>query len=594
MVIVAARCITRRHLVLLMGLSTFDSCLFSRWTATSTLEDIQLQSRHTTCPTNIHYQHTKMSSGLALPKLIPQNKARQEATLRIAGHPDVYPCIYCAEHFPIAGHRAEHIESVHGISLSWLCHDCPKAFSNALSLSQHQRTHYSPFSNTRFCYAPGCTYKTSSEGRFDRHQRDDHSNGFRCPGCTFENDSCVGISVHKLHWHSAVQQCEKCLEGFASPAEQLTHATESVQCDACEAGFCSAKARDCHLKYACAVAAKTRADEIARRREQAALKPAVPAPTVEDAPPSPVSPSSTSFSPATSTPDAADDECSSTSVSATGIDGRTITLPKSAIDAGFSPGDFDPLRGYETTKPSKTGHDYRHIPANIPPAMMLNADPRILCKGNLLRLAEHYTSAQLLSGINSERPVKVLNSSQSVFARLKSALEWQARELGISVDDARTLLEKKRAVNAPATPPRRRGRDAGEDALESAEATTPTPEAKRPRVTTERPAEDFSNSNAYFARQKADFDSMTSLEQQNAMGDGPRRRPKKTIAKPPLPTPRSTPTSSLPPWLTRRRRDKTPATPTCTTPTPATPTPVRQTVDLTEEDEQITEMESGE
>ena len=114
---------------------------------------------------------------------------------------------------------------------------------------------------------------------------------------------------------------------------------------------------------------------------------------------------------------------------------------------GYKDDDFDPRTIYESTIPNK--NTYMDFPADLDDAHIFNANPKLIAYGNILRLAQKYSDAEIHAMANKNRPKDVFKSDQVVSSRVKAAVLWFAEKYPSTfpggVDDVRDWLSMERA-----------------------------------------------------------------------------------------------------------------------------------------------------
>lgn len=151
-------------------------------------------------------------------------------------------------------------------------------------------------------------------------------------------------------------------------------------------------------------------------------------------------------------------------------------FPQEIYDLGLTDADFDP-----------TAHngEYRCVQSqyvDIPPSMGLPDEllfngscRRMLCYGNLLRLASRYSDHELISKINAGRSDYLFDQT-TITRRLKAAIKWAAdRPEWQEVGDIQAWLDRSRSAkllerNAPAN---KRKREDDDDGPHQVRATPP-------------------------------------------------------------------------------------------------------------------------
>ncbi|KAI6879180.1 hypothetical protein KC334_g17095 [Hortaea werneckii] len=107
--------------------------------------------------------------------------------------------------------------------------------------------------------------------------------------------------------------------------------------------------------------------------------------------------------------------------------------------------DFNPrhdwFSAYATTQA------YRACPLEVPIGHLLNADPRMIAFGNLLRLAEQFTTAEIFEKVNEGRDQPVFKNLGSVQSRIRIAVNWTAEHNDKSVEEIKSALEDFKRSN---------------------------------------------------------------------------------------------------------------------------------------------------
>ena len=107
--------------------------------------------------------------------------------------------------------------------------------------------------------------------------------------------------------------------------------------------------------------------------------------------------------------------------------------------------DFNPrhdwFSAYATTQA------YRACPLEVPIAHLLNADPKMIAFGNLLRLAEQFTTAEIFEKVNEGRDQPVFKNLGSVQSRIRIAVNWTAEHNDKSVEEIKSALEDFKRSN---------------------------------------------------------------------------------------------------------------------------------------------------
>lgn len=107
--------------------------------------------------------------------------------------------------------------------------------------------------------------------------------------------------------------------------------------------------------------------------------------------------------------------------------------------------DFNPRHDWFSTY--ATTQAYRACPLEVPIAHLLNADPRMIAFGNLLRLAEQFTTAEIFEKVNEGRDQPVFKNLGSVKSRIRIAVNWTAEHNDKSVEEIRSALEDFKRSN---------------------------------------------------------------------------------------------------------------------------------------------------
>ncbi|KAI7514393.1 hypothetical protein KC347_g759 [Hortaea werneckii] len=107
--------------------------------------------------------------------------------------------------------------------------------------------------------------------------------------------------------------------------------------------------------------------------------------------------------------------------------------------------DFDPRQTWISA--NATTQAYRACPLEVPIGHLLNAEPRMIAFGNLLRLAEQYTTAEIFEKVNESRDQPVFKTLGSVQSRIRTAVNWTAEHNDKSVEEIRSALEDFKRSN---------------------------------------------------------------------------------------------------------------------------------------------------
>jgi len=329
-------------------------------------------------------------------------------------HSDLFPCIKCSAHFASREQQAEHLAG-HDVELSWLCYRCPNALLDRTSYAEHMALCHP--GRIGYCPCTKCRAPLTSQEILSRHIQHDHTGARGCSKCGFQNDSCLGISIHVLHEHA--ERCTFCGKGFINRVDVVLHMDGKG------------------------------ADGVCPERP----KPRIPTPPPSLPPPLSAPPNETlkQLSPFT-TPQ---------------LTFQTSRKPhrqsKPALPPlpdfivlgrpDFSAADFDPSVIYESiVAPRKK---YRDCPIEVPNEHLLNANPKLLAFGNLLRLAESYSNKDLFENINAGRPQPVFKTVQAIESRISAALDFTAENNGKSIDSVKTFFDRLRQKNGVRTGTRR-------------------------------------------------------------------------------------------------------------------------------------------
>ncbi|KAK4554337.1 hypothetical protein LTR86_008545 [Recurvomyces mirabilis] len=261
----------------------------------------------------------------------------------------------------------------------------------------------------------------------DRHLRYDHAAEPCCPTCGFTNESRLGVSVNVLHEHA--HRCVECGEGFETEGKLRSHTYTQHTLPA----ECKAEARQTQqaiqsLETEGHAAAKAFVDALTSEaldtiiaiesgRNHATPTPIdlvdLPTPSTTASPeaigppqqkrPTVSLPPTPEQTPALSSP-------------------PNITFPITHLAQTFHPADFNP-RTIHLGRNIATRHTYRHCPPQNPASILFHADPRMLAYGNLLRLAETHSDAQIMELANAGRPEPVFRTRRALERRLRGGGE---------------------------------------------------------------------------------------------------------------------------------------------------------------------------
>ncbi|KAK4959147.1 hypothetical protein LTR10_003946 [Elasticomyces elasticus] len=93
---------------------------------------------------------------------------------------------------------------------------------------------------------------------------------------------------------------------------------------------------------------------------------------------------------------------------------------------------FDPTKKYPGVIPKKNtwlAYPPRSI---LPDSILFKADPRVLTRTNLLRLALHNSNEEIFEKANADRPVPTFPSVGVVGARILQARQWYAKQIVVA------------------------------------------------------------------------------------------------------------------------------------------------------------------
>ncbi|KAI7084587.1 hypothetical protein KC356_g6631 [Hortaea werneckii] len=107
--------------------------------------------------------------------------------------------------------------------------------------------------------------------------------------------------------------------------------------------------------------------------------------------------------------------------------------------------DFNPRQTWVST--NATALAYRACPLEVPIGHLLNAEPRMIAFGNLLRLAEQFTTAEIFEKVNEGRDQPVFKTLGSVQSRIRTAVNWTAEHNDKSVEEIKSALEDFKRSN---------------------------------------------------------------------------------------------------------------------------------------------------
>ncbi|GAB1743343.1 hypothetical protein NU219Hw_g9184t1 [Hortaea werneckii] len=107
--------------------------------------------------------------------------------------------------------------------------------------------------------------------------------------------------------------------------------------------------------------------------------------------------------------------------------------------------DFNPRHDWISA--TATTQAYRACPLEVPIGHLLNADPRMIAFGNLLRLAEQFTTAEIFEKVNEGRDQPVFKTLGSVQSRIRIAVNWTAEHNDKSVEEIKSALEDFKRSN---------------------------------------------------------------------------------------------------------------------------------------------------
>ena len=107
--------------------------------------------------------------------------------------------------------------------------------------------------------------------------------------------------------------------------------------------------------------------------------------------------------------------------------------------------DFNPRQTWSST--NATTQAYRACPLEVAIEHLLNAEPKMIAFGNLLRLAEQFTTAEIFEKVNEGRDQPVFKTLASVQSRLRIAVNWTAEHNDKSVEEIKSALEDFKRSN---------------------------------------------------------------------------------------------------------------------------------------------------
>ena len=141
-------------------------------------------------------------------------------------------------------------------------------------------------------------------------------------------------------------------------------------------------------------------------------------------------------------------------------------FPNDLAQYGFTEAHFDPNIIYESSTVAK--NRYKAIPFHLADEHFFNADPKILCYGNILHLAQCYSNIEIFRRVNQRRTKNVFSSVQLVNVRIGSGLRWAAKEWHCSVNAVKQWLDGERVKNGVTV--RGRGNTSGQENVDAAQA----------------------------------------------------------------------------------------------------------------------------
>ncbi|KAF2773066.1 hypothetical protein EJ03DRAFT_333696 [Teratosphaeria nubilosa] len=328
-------------------------------------------------------------------------------------HPNIFPCVKCSEHFATREEQVAHLETIHDDETPWLCYRCPAATKDLDGLKDHQKMHSKGYNQ---CY---CGLQLPTPDLMARHQKYDHQEQVHramrgCERCAYVNYSLIAVSLHMLHEHQ--QKCEYCLQVFKDEVDLRVHKKQGYD------GVCPLKA-----------------PEPATDTPEAHTPLGEPSPLLDQDPPlvneldSPTRPPDRPPLQLDPLPDFS-------------------AIPKSQNMHNVRAEDFDPTRRYSQQKP-RPGN-YRYCPPQVPDSRLLNADPRMLAYGNLLRLAKTMTNEEIMAKANEHRPKPVFVKVNVLADRIQAAYKQEAkiftdpaRGLHTELDEVKEWLVEERRKN---------------------------------------------------------------------------------------------------------------------------------------------------
>ncbi|KAK3680076.1 hypothetical protein LTR78_000453 [Recurvomyces mirabilis] len=336
---------------------------------------------------------------------------------------DNFPCTKCTKHFPTHAQQSSHLHDVHDAENPWLCLRCPHTSATKALHDQHMSTQHNDTKAYYTCPRRRvCALATPTKDMMDRHLRYDHAAEPCCPTCGFANESRLGVSMHVLHEHA--HRCVECGEGFETEGKLRSHTyTQHTLPAETEAEARQAQQATLSLETDGHGAAKAFVDALTPEALDAII--AIESGRIHATPTS-IDLVGLPTPSTTATPEA---------IELPQQKWPTVSLaptPEHPQGQQHSPPPPPPRHEYPRDSPSQphtspkpsppptsnpqtiylgrnlaTPHTYRHCPPQIPDSILFHAEPRMLAYGNLLRLAETHSNAQIMELANAGRPEPV-------------------------------------------------------------------------------------------------------------------------------------------------------------------------------------------